>query len=194
MERKIKTIYKIANDLCCQNNTYYNGFMFKGENYSLGWIKLSKFAMQKFHTTQQRAKIIKHYTSPKGDDVYCLTYCAIQPYHRKWKDVYLKNVNIEDYIENIDSMVNVSFDELSELPFDDMVEIINENHKVDCNETLPHQKDISMPVVILGWVVYLIVFCGAFLFKDFAIRLIIWVVNFIAFHVWRWAKTHNINL
>lgn len=62
--------------------TYYDGFTFKGEHYTLGWAKLNEDGIKLLKAAYPWVKIVEYYTHKKPDrdiPAYRLQYCV--PYY-----------------------------------------------------------------------------------------------------------------
>lgn len=199
MPRKICWIFEAPKPAYHKNNplmTYYDGFTFKGDNYTLGWVKLNEDGMKFLNAGFPWIKIKEHYidaSNGKPRTMYRLQYFVK---YDSWHRCYLSSrFDPDKHLECIEGVEDVESDMyFSGLPLEEYLEIIelrNAKNGIEPSmQPVPHAKDWEIPELMIGWVFFLIIFAGSFVFKDWYIRFAIQVFIGIWFALWRLKKIY----
>lgn len=159
--------------------TYFDHFEFNGKKYLIGApVKLTDEGMNKmFHNgiynyVKGDFRLVDHYVTEKG----CEEWVYIIGWRNDgWRMPVFHSTNIKPEVL-ISEVIWKEIDETVHTPGELQVEFKEPNY---------FPKDSEVEGVTLGWIVLVVVMVAAFIFKDWWIRLLIWVASGIYFGNWR---------
>ena len=191
---KIEPFVHKWNQLGINNCTYLTGFEFKGKKYAFGWVLLNEAGMKKLKTTNPRVKIIDHMLLEGERHKYQILYFGSIDMHKKWTGDLFDLPSLDDYIESVDGILNLTNEELTTLPFDDMIEVSQFQNNIDVSSDMPSPlfKDGEIPELIIGWIMFIILFIVLSVFQDWFISLTLRIICVIGFGIWRTQKIYGI--
>lgn len=163
------------------NETYYNYFDFNGKKYTIGaFVKLTEKGYRElyynsgFNFVKNGVQLVDYYTDCKNTKKW--TYIiGWHVYPDGSKRPVLHSTNLEPDIvvsEVLYSAINEIVDKPGEL-------------KVEFKEPNYNPNDCEVEGVVLGWVVFFVIWIGAFVFKDWWIVLLIQISAGWYFGNWR---------
>ena len=163
---------------------YFNYFEFRGEKYPIGsFINFSQEGCRHFLRDsgcgfyKGNFRLVDHFINSQGIEQW--TYIIGKSYN---SDMYYFRTTTKTPDELIDSVLTQKFDETIEEVGELKVELKNFNYS---------PKDWEVEGVIGGWFVLTIVFIGAFIFKDWWLRLLIQCGSGYYFGAWRDKKINE---
>lgn len=180
--------YKVSfGDYCLAHYddlTYFNYFEVNGKKYPIGAnVKLTpngEYQVFKNHGhgfLRGNFRLVDHFINDKG--VECWVYIIGKSYN---SNLYYFHTTTTAPDELIDSALCSEIDESSFTPGELEVEFVEPNYS---------PKDWEVEGVMTGWVVMALAWIGAFVFKDWWIRLAIQIVAGFYFGNWREKKINE---
>jgi hypothetical protein len=167
---------------------YLNYFEFGGKKYPIGsLVKLNDNGMRdmfynnKYNYIKDEFRLIDHYISEHGNDMY--KYIIGHTYGSRMQVIHLTSVKPDDLISEV---LRSEMNERIEAPGELQVNI-----PVEENEPNYFPKDWEVPGLMFGWVVAVIVWIGAFVFKDWWITMLIQLATIAFFVSWREEKVNE---
>lgn len=180
--------YKVNfGDYCLAHNDdtkYFNYFEFDGKKYSVGaYVTLTDRGMSElfyghgYNYVKGNFRLVDHYITEKGREEWL--YFIGHLHNSTTPVVHATNIRLEELIS---SVLCAAIDETVYTPGELEVEFKEPNYS---------PKDWEVEGVMFGWVLLVIVWIGAFIFKDWWIRLIIQIGAGWYFGRWREKKINE---
>ena len=163
--------------------TYFDNFTFNGKKYYIGsHVKLTEKGMSEmYHNGRHDYKkgdfrLVGHYINDKKKEEWKY---IIGWWGQGLPIVYTTQTKPEELVSVV---LSSEIDESMHTPGELQVDFIAPNYS---------PKDWEVPGIMLGWVIFIIVWICAFIFKDWWLRLIIQIVASFYFGSWREKKINE---
>lgn len=163
--------------------TYFDNFTFNGKKYYIGsHVKLTEKGMSEMYRNGRYDynkgdfRLVGHYINDKKKEEW---EYIIGWWGQGLPIVYTTQTKPEELIS---AVLSSEIDESMHTPGKLQVDFISPNYS---------PKDWEVPGVMLGWVIFIIVWICAFIFKDWWFRLIIQIVASFYFGSWREKKINE---
>ena len=152
-------------------------FQFKGQTYlTHSIVKLTEYAQIQFRTSKSEVILLEHYFD--NDNRECWTY-EIGWSHNISRPLRVStDIPLKKIIEEITVPATQGYVER------EVLGVNAPSFKTGKKITI---KDWEIPEVLAGWIVYFLVFIGAFIFKDWYVKAIIWAAAGWIFGLYRQA-------
>lgn len=165
------------------------------------WVILSDYGMKQLRTQFHRAKIIQCVEDNHGNEGYVF-YCFTEPdlmYERAckdWIEVTVTTKDVEDFIAEEGPLVNIPQEDIEKLPWivqHNEVKFVSQE-PTTTNDVIanPAFSDWELPEVVIGWVLYYVLFFAVGIFNSEIIQWVLRIVLMVVFLVWRSKKVYGL--
>lgn len=154
------------------------------------WVILSDYGMNMLDTKFRRAQITRC-IEDKGYAIYHLCEPELPV---NWFETSVLSSDAEDFIESEGPLIDIPQEDIEKLPFS-VQSILNPSlQKTTTDDVIanPVFSDWELPEVMIGWVLYYVLFFVVGIFNSEIIQWVLRIILMVAFLVWRSKKVYGL--